>query len=226
VARKRSGSFKAVWGSLVWRQLGSRKAGEGRSTASRRRRQAAVVGNGAPTGIRWRLEAGEHEQALGKLSRGLMGAMGGQRRLPTVASSSQEGRSRQRRRSGLGVHTARGKEMQMVKYELLVSLSRRGREIKQAHTWNTAAARWRPAEARDVVARAKQDSRGRARAATDVEATRGEGGSRRWSGGGSSAVARGGALHRRQRRQGGRGVPEEEERREGSEGLMCKTKRI
>jgi hypothetical protein len=38
---------------------------------------AAVVGNGAPTGIRRRLEAGEHEQALGKLSRGLMGAMGG-----------------------------------------------------------------------------------------------------------------------------------------------------
>jgi hypothetical protein len=89
-----------------------------------------------------------------------------------------------------------------------------------------AAARWQPAEAREVVARAKQDSRGRARAAADVQATRGEGGSRRWSGGGSSAAAKGGALHRRQRRQGGRGVPEEEERREGSEGLMCKTKRI
>jgi hypothetical protein len=111
--RKRSGSFKAVWGSSVWGQLGSRKAGEGCSTASRRRPRAAVVGNGTPTGIHRRLEAGEHEQALEKLSRGLMGAMGGRRRLSMVARRSPEGRSGRRRRLGLGVHMARGKEMQM-----------------------------------------------------------------------------------------------------------------
>jgi hypothetical protein len=95
------------------------------------------------------------------------------------------------------------KRCKWIKYELLVLLSRRGREIKQARARNTAAARWRPVEAREVMARAKQDSRGRARAAADVQATRGEGGSRRWSDGGSIAAARGGALHRRQRRQGG-----------------------
>jgi hypothetical protein len=109
VARKRSGSFKAVWG-----QLGSRRVRKGCSAASRRRRRAAVVGNGAPTGIRRCLEAGEHEQALGKFSRGLMGAMGSRRRLSKAARRSLEGRSGRRRRSGLGMHTARGKEMQMV----------------------------------------------------------------------------------------------------------------
>jgi hypothetical protein len=89
------------------------------------------------------------------------------------------------------------KRCKWIKYELLVSLSRRGREIKQTCTQNTTAVRWRPAKAREVVARAKQDSRGRARAAADVQATRGEGGNRRWSGGGSTAAARGGAVHRR-----------------------------
>jgi hypothetical protein len=54
---------------------------------------------------------------------------------------------------------------------------------------------------------------GRARAAADVQATRGEGGSRRWSGsglhnGGGEVLCTGGSEG-----QGSRGVPEEEERR-------------
>jgi hypothetical protein len=58
---------------------------------------AAVVGNGAPAEIQWYLRAGEHEQVLEKLSRGLMGAMGGRWRLPTAASSSPEWRKGGRR---------------------------------------------------------------------------------------------------------------------------------
>jgi hypothetical protein len=54
---------------------------------------------------------------------------------------------------------------------------------------------------------------GRARAAANVQATRGEGGNRRWSGsglhsGGGEVLYTGGSE-----RQGSRGVPEEEERR-------------
>jgi hypothetical protein len=101
------------------------------------------------------------------------------------------------------VHTAREKRCKWIKYELLVLLSIRGREIEQARARNTVAVRWWLAEAWEVMARAKQDSRGRARVVADVHAARGEGGSRRWSGGGSTAAARGGALHQRQRRQGG-----------------------
>jgi hypothetical protein len=51
------------------------------------------------------------------------------------------------------------------------------------------------------VARAGEGQQGRARAAAGVQVTRGEGGSRRWSGGGSTAAARGEVVHRRQRRQ-------------------------
>jgi hypothetical protein len=63
---------------------------------------------------------------------------------------------------------------------------------------------------------------GRARAAADVQATRGEGGSRRWSGsslhsGGGEVLCTGGSEE-----QGSRGVPEEEERRGGSEGSLWK----
>jgi hypothetical protein len=51
-------------------QLESNKTGEGCPTASRRRRRAALVGNGAPAGIGGRLGVGEHEQRSGKLARG------------------------------------------------------------------------------------------------------------------------------------------------------------
>jgi hypothetical protein len=50
------------------------------------------------------------------------------------------------------------KRWKWIKYELLVLLSIRGREIEPARVRNTAAVRWRPAGARVVVARAKEDS--------------------------------------------------------------------
>jgi hypothetical protein len=56
----------------------------------------AVVGSGAPAEIRWRLGADEHEQVLGKLARGSVGAMGGRQQLSMAASSSPEGRSGRR----------------------------------------------------------------------------------------------------------------------------------
>jgi hypothetical protein len=81
--------------------------------ASRGRRRAAIVGSSAPAKIRRCLKAGEHEQGLGKLVRRSVGAMGGRWWLSTATSTSPEGRSGRRRRSGLRVHTARGKEVEM-----------------------------------------------------------------------------------------------------------------
>jgi hypothetical protein len=74
----------------------------------------AVVGNDAPAKIGERLGAGELEQRLEKLARGSVGAMGGRQWLPKTARSSPEGRSGRRRRSGHGVCTTRGKEVQIV----------------------------------------------------------------------------------------------------------------
>jgi hypothetical protein len=93
--------------------LEARKLGKGCSMASRGRQRAAVVGSGAPTGIRWCLRAGEHKQVLVKLSRGLMGAMGGRRQLPTAASSSPEWRSGAAAVIGLGCARQGEKEVQM-----------------------------------------------------------------------------------------------------------------
>jgi hypothetical protein len=56
----------------------------------------AIAGNGAPAGIDGGLGAGEHEQMMGKLARGSVGAMGNRRRLPTVVSSSPYGRNGRR----------------------------------------------------------------------------------------------------------------------------------
>jgi hypothetical protein len=53
---------------------------------------AAVAGGCAPVGIRWWLGAGEHEQVMGKLARGSVGAMGNRRRRSTTASSSPDWR--------------------------------------------------------------------------------------------------------------------------------------
>jgi hypothetical protein len=58
-----------------------------------RRRRAALVGNGAPVGVRRRLEAGEHKQAPRKLSRRLIGAMGARWRLSTARPSGGGWRS-------------------------------------------------------------------------------------------------------------------------------------
>jgi hypothetical protein len=51
------------------------------------------------------------------------------------------------------------KRWKWIKYELLVLLSRRGREIEQARARNTVVVRWRPAEAQVVMACAKEDSK-------------------------------------------------------------------
>jgi hypothetical protein len=93
--------------------LGSRRVGKGCYTASRGRRRAAVIGSGAPAKIRRRLEAGEHEQGLGKLARGSVEKMGGRRRLSTAARSSPEGESGAAVVIGLGCARQGGEEVQM-----------------------------------------------------------------------------------------------------------------
>jgi hypothetical protein len=68
--------------------------------------------------------------------------------------------------------------------------------------------------------------KGKARAAADVQVTRGEGGSRRWSGsglhsGGGEVLCTGGSEE-----QESRGVPEEEERRGGVRGTRLENQKI
>jgi hypothetical protein len=80
---------------------------------SRRRRRAALVGNGAPVGVGGRLGIGEHKQGPGKLPRWSGRAMDAWWRLPTAARGSPERRNGRRRRLGLGVLTARKPGVQM-----------------------------------------------------------------------------------------------------------------
>jgi hypothetical protein len=98
-----------------------------------------------------------------------------------------------------------------MEYELLVLLSRRGREEEQACARNTAAARWRPAEARVVVARAKEDSSEGKQDRNRGRVTRGDRSSRRWSGSGNTAAGREVLCTGGSKEQESRGVPEEEE---------------
>jgi hypothetical protein len=175
--------------------------------------------------IRWCLRAGELEQGLGKLARGLVETMGGRQWLPTVASGSPEWRSGAAVVIGLGCARQGEKEVQM---SLVLSTGtaghkREGREVDTGteHGGDEVAAGGGSGGrgAREI------GQQGRARAAADVLVTCGEGGSRRWSSsgldsGGGEALCTGGSEE-----QGSRGVPEEEERMEGSEGLMCKTKK-
>jgi hypothetical protein len=224
--RKGSGSFRAVWGSSVWGQLESRRVGEGCSAASRGRRWAAVVGRGAPAGIRWCLRAGELEQGLGKLARGLVETMGGRRQLPTAASGSPEWRSGAAVVIRLGCARQGEKEVQM---SLVLSTGTAGhkREGREVDTGTERGGDELAAGGGSGGRGAHEiGEQGRARAAANVQVTRGEGGSRRWS---SSGLHSGGGevlYTGSSEEQGSRGVPVEEERREGSEGLMCKTKKI
>jgi hypothetical protein len=78
----------------------------GRPTVSRRRRRAALVGNGALVGVGGRLGAGKHKQGPGELSRVSGRAMAAWWRLPTVAWGSPEEGIRRRRRRELGMRTA------------------------------------------------------------------------------------------------------------------------
>jgi hypothetical protein len=45
------GMLRAVWGSSVWGQLGSRGVGEGCSTVSRKRRQVEIAGTRRQAGV-------------------------------------------------------------------------------------------------------------------------------------------------------------------------------
>jgi hypothetical protein len=183
---------------------------------------AAVVGSGAPA--RRRLEAGEHEQGLGKFARGSMGTMGGRWWLPTAARSSPEGRSGAAVVIGLGVRTAMGKEVEMghVLSTGTAGHKREGREADAGaeHGGGEVAA----GGGSGGHGARKTGQQGRARAAADVRAIRGEGGSRRWSGSGLHSGGRGsctapvaegaerGAERRQRKKKGG----------EESEGLFWK----
>jgi hypothetical protein len=92
-------------------------------------------------------------------------------------------------------------------------LSRREREIRQARTGITPAARWRPAGAWGGRGAREAGQQGKARAAGQVGVTHGEGRQQEVDGGdGGRAAARGRALRRRQKgKQRSRGGSEEEE---------------
>jgi hypothetical protein len=109
--------------------------------------------------------------------------------------------------------------------DLLVLLGREGEEKKYARAQNTAVMMWRPADGSGGRGARGGGQQGRARAVGDVQATRGEGGSRRWSGGACTAATARGSAPAAETAGVQRG-PEEEEKREGSEGPMCKTKRF
>jgi hypothetical protein len=152
--------------------------------------------------------------------------MGGRWWLPTVARSSPDGRSGAAVVIELGVRTARGKEMEMgrVLSTGTAEHKREGKEVDTAMEYggdNVAAGGGSGGPgAREI------GQQGRARAAADVHATRGEGGSRRWCGsglhsGGREVLCTGGSEE-----QGSRGVPEEEERRGGPKGLWGNIKNL
>jgi hypothetical protein len=72
-----------------------------------------IVGEGASVGIgRW-LGAREHEWRSGKLVEELAGVMGGRRLLPTVTSTSPEGRSGRWKQLELGVLAVGGLAVQL-----------------------------------------------------------------------------------------------------------------
>jgi hypothetical protein len=134
-----------VCGSQRWGQLESRRVGKGCSTMSRGQQWAVVVGSGAPAEIRWHLGAGEHEQRLGKLARGSMGAMGGRWRLSTVASTSPEGRSRAAVVIGVWVGETAEEPGEWVAGVLVVLMRMKDKALGLCSELSTAAARWWPA---------------------------------------------------------------------------------
>jgi hypothetical protein len=98
-------------------------------------------------------------------------------------------------------------------YQLLMVLSRREREIRQAHARITAMVRWRPAGARGGRGTHEAGQQGKARAAGKVGVTRGEGRQQEVDGDdGGRAATRGRALRWWQKgKQRSRGGSEEEE---------------
>jgi hypothetical protein len=130
-------------------------------------------------------------------------AMGGRQWLPMTARSSPKGRSGRRRRSGIGVRTTRGKEVQTspVWSPESVGQKREGEEvgasIERGSDDVAAGGRfgrsWR--SRRRAARKGNRAGVGKGRRVEAVQA-----------GGGAAATApqrRRGALHWRQRRQGG-----------------------
>jgi hypothetical protein len=199
--------------------VGSIGVEEGREGVLHGEQGAAVAGSGAPAEIRWCLGVGELEQGWRKLTRGSVGAMGDRWRLPTVASSSPEGRSGAAVVIGLRVRTAKEKEVEMdqVLSSGTARQKRKGREVDAGaeHGGDDVAASGgsggRGARETGQQGRKQDQDRGRV--------TRGGRPCRRWSGSGGTATAGGDALHRRQRGQS-RGAEDARGRRKegGSEG--------
>jgi hypothetical protein len=110
---------------------------------------------------------------------------------------------------------------------LSLGIARQKREGEEVEAGaNAAAMMWRPVDGSGGHGARETGQQGRARAAADVQATRGEGGSRRWSGSGlhssgGEVLCTGGSEE-----QGSRGVPEEEERRGGVRGTHLKNQKI
>jgi hypothetical protein len=196
------------------------KARSERPTVSRGRRRTAIVGNRAPAKIEGLLGAGKHKQGPGKLARVSGEAMAAWWRLPTRPVVH-----RRRGSGGEGDGSSGGLrlgnlECRRNEYQLLMVLSRREREIRQARKGITAATRWRPAGARGGHGAREAGQQGKARAAGKVGVTRGEGRQQEVDGGdGGRVAARGRALRQRQKgKQRSRGGSEEEERGEKVQG--------
>jgi hypothetical protein len=100
---------------------------------------AAIAGSGAPAGIRRWLGAGEHEQVLGKLSRGLMWAMGGRWRLPVAHRTGGAGGGGDR---GSGVGETAEEPGEWFAGVLLVLMRVKDKALGFCSKLSTAAARW------------------------------------------------------------------------------------
>jgi hypothetical protein len=178
---------------------------------SRRWRRAALVGNGALVGVRGRLGAGKHKQGPGKLSTGSGRAMDTWWRLPMAARGSPEMGIGRRRRLLLGMLTAREPGVQLEQVQAAGVTKQKGEGDKASTRAECCGGEVAAGGGSGGRGARKTGHRGRARAAGNVQATRGEGSSRRWSGGGlhssdGEVLCTGGREQQRRR-----GAPEEEE---------------
>jgi hypothetical protein len=156
----------------------------GLSTVSRRRRRAALVGNGTLVGVRGWMGAGKHKQGPGRLSRVSGRVMDTWWRLPTAARGSPEKGIGRRRRMELRMLMARELGVQLERVQVAHVAEQRGEGDKASTRTKYYDGEVAAGGARGGHGARKTGQRGRARAACKVWVTRGEGGSRRWIGGG------------------------------------------
>jgi hypothetical protein len=131
--------------------------------------------------------------------RGLVGAMGGRPWLPTTSRSRRSensGRAAVGLWSGVG-GTAKAQDEWFARV-FVVLMCAGVKALGFCTELSMAATMWRPAVAREFVARAEEGSRGGEQGWGKERTTCGGHPSRRWSSGGGRAVARGEALRRRQ----------------------------